>query len=139
ELLRRVERHVVTIDEDRWLPTERPVRSTLHLAMAELGLGRRDRAFAYLATIGRWAARGHALAADAQALARAATTRLMDGAAPEAADVWIDGAHARVSLQGGGAVHEAPALATPGRHRVRVRAEGAPLWVVASARFGVAW
>jgi hypothetical protein len=54
--------------------------------------------------------------------------------------VWIDGALRRVDLDGGAATLEAPELARPGHHEVRVRAEGgALLFARASARYGVSW
>ena len=141
ELIRRAERHQVDIGNDRWLATEeRAVRSTLLWAMAELSLGRRERAFALLATVGRWSSVGHALSTDERGLARAAIHRLMDGEEPRVAEVWIDGEHRRVDLDGGAATIDAMSLAQAGHHEVRVRADGgALLFARASARYGVPW
>lgn len=141
ELVRRLERHAVEVGEDRWLVTEGSVaRATLLWAMAELSLDRRQRAFDLLSTVARFAASGHALDAEERALGRAAMGRLLDGAPPTEAEVWIDGERQTVTLTGGAAEVDAPALARPGAHEVRVRvAERAPLHVAASARYGVAW
>lgn len=90
ELVRRLERHTVTVGEERWLSTaDAPLRSTALLAMAELSLGRRERAFVLLRTLARWASLGHVLPDDARAFARAAAERLMDAAAPARATVVI--------------------------------------------------
>ena len=141
ELVRRLERHAVEVGEDRWLVADgRVVRSTLLWSMAELSLGRRDRAFSLLATVARFAASGHTLDAEERALGRAAMRRLLAGEAPTEAEVWIDGARSVVTITHGAAELDALALSTPGAHSVRVRVDAAaPVFVSADARYGVAW
>ncbi|MFK7989707.1 MAG: MG2 domain-containing protein [Sandaracinaceae bacterium] len=137
ELLRRIEPFVIVIGEDRWVVTEAGrIEPTLLAALAESGVDRRAESFRYLATVGRWTGQGHRLAARATAIGRAVTQRLMAGPAVESVELWIDGEHTRVSLSGGAAHYDAPGLASPGRHLVRVRA-GAPVRVGATAHFGL--
>ncbi len=145
ELVRRVRRHVIVVGEDRWLAAEgaRPMRSTLLLAMAELSLGNRQVALDYLATVGRWSLAGrpgHSLPEDERALVRALLRRLRRGGTPRQVTVRIDGEERRHRLVMGVADIVAPALASPGRHTVTVEVPGgAPVWVEASARYGVSW
>lgn len=141
ELLRRLERHTVTVGEDRWLPTaESPLRSTALLAMAELSLGRRERAFVLLRTLARWSSLGHSLPDDARAFARATADRLMGESAPERATLEIDGAREEVELVDGAVELDRRALAQPGDHVVRaIAANGAPLWLRVDADYGVPW
>jgi hypothetical protein len=141
ELVRRLERFTIEVGEDRWLPTsESPLRATVLLAMAELSLGRRERAFTLLRTVARWSARGHGLPEDVRVLARDAARRLMGDSAPTSATVEIDGVPREVALVDGAAELEDARLGAPGRHLVRVRtADGAPLWVRVDADYGVPW
>ncbi|MCB9594227.1 MAG: hypothetical protein H6719_15955 [Sandaracinaceae bacterium] len=141
ELVRRLQRHTVQSGGDRWLALEtQAVRGTVLLAMAELALGERERAFQILATVSRWAQRGHALGSDVRGLARAAVRRMTRGQAPERVTVTIDGAEQTVALDGGVARVDAPGLAEPGAHRVVVAApHGAPVFVRVEARYGVPW
>jgi hypothetical protein len=140
ELVRRLERHTVVVGEDRWLATaDHPLRSTALLAMAEVTLGHRERAFSLLSTIARWASLGHRIDPEVSALARAATRRLLTGPTPAHVSVTIDGATRRVALTESTAEIDALELARPGRHTVRVQAGGAPVIVHADADFGVPW
>lgn len=140
ELVRRLGRHVVEVGEDRWLPATDAPRATVLLAMAELSLGNRERAFVLLRTVARWAALGHGLSPDVSALARAAADRLMGDDPPSRAVVEIDGERRELPLIDGAAELEAPALAAPGRHSIRVSlGSGAPVWVRADADYGLPW
>jgi hypothetical protein len=140
ELVRRLDRHTVEVGEDRWLPTVDAPRSTVLLAMAELSLGNRERAFVLLRTVARWAALGHALPSDVLALARAAADRLTEGEPPDAVTIEIDGERHEVPLLDGAAELDRPSLGAPGRHVVRVAlGGGAPLWVRVDADYGLPW
>ena len=140
ELVRRLDRHAVEVGEDRWLPTADAPRSTVLLAMAELSLGSRERAFVLLRTVARWAALGHPLPSDVRALARAAADRLMGGEAPDAVAIEVDGERHEVPLLDGAAELDLPSLAGSGRHMVRVTLGGdAPLWVRVDADYGLPW
>lgn len=141
ELARRLERHTVVVGEDRWLPTaDAPLRSTALLAMAELSLGRRERAFVLVRTLARWSSLGHALPDDARAFARAVADRLMGRRALERVTLVIDGAREEVELVDGAAELDREALAAGGRHVVRaVAPNGAPLWLRVDADYGVPW
>lgn len=141
ELVRRLERDMVAVGDDRWLATARhSVRSTLLLGMAELSLGRRQRAFERLSTVGRWAALGHRLAPDERGLARALVGRLLDGVPPDVAELVVDAEAQELHLTDGVARVEAPALGRPGRHAVTVTVgRGAPVFVRATTRYGLPW
>lgn len=141
ELVRRVSRHVAPVGRDLWLALEhRSLRGTALLAMAELSIGHRERAFSILATLSRWESHGHTLPAPTRAIARATVHRLMRGEVPTRAMLTIDGVRREVELIGGAGAVDAPELAEPGVHRIEVSAgAGAPLVVEATARFGVPW
>jgi len=141
ELVRRLRRLEVRVGDDVWLAAEeRAVRTTVLLAMAEVALGERARAFDLLATVERWGRGGHRLPPAERGLARATVRRLIRGEAPTEATVIVDGAAQTVELVDGSARIDAPELAAPGAHRIEVRApSGAPLFVRVGARYAVPW
>jgi sporulation-control protein spo0M len=138
ELLRRLDGDLVRVGDDLWLatPTEATTATLLH-ATADLALGDRQRAFALLATVARWNARGRSMSEDELALARAVALGL--GGTLETTTVRMRVDDHDVELLDGGATDE-PGVAAPGSHRVLVRAEDdVPLRAVFEARFGVPW
>lgn len=141
ELVRRLRRSIVEVGDDVWLATaDRPVRATVLLAMAEVALGRRGRAFALLATVARWRTLGHVLEGDEAALARAAAQRLGEGRAPERVELVVDGRRRTVALDAGRAELNLPVLARSGRHTVAVALDDVgPVHLSASVLYGVAW
>ncbi len=141
ELVRRLAPSVVEVGENVWLATvERPIRSTLLLAMAELALGHRPRAFTLLATVARFRALGHGLSAEETGLARAIADRLAEGVAPTTVRLVLDGSATTVDLETGMGLADLVALATPGSHRLLVETDGtAPVRVTSIALFGVPW
>lgn len=141
ELVRRASPAVVEVGDDVWLATEtRPIRSTLLLAMAELALEHRGRAFALLATVARFRALGHALAVEETGLARAIADRLAEGVAPTTARLVLDGTASEVSLEDGAGQLDLAALAMPGAHRLQLETNGsAPARASVAAVFGVGW
>ncbi|MBX3271520.1 MAG: hypothetical protein KF729_14740 [Sandaracinaceae bacterium] len=141
ELARRLERHVVVVGDDRWLALDAAaLRASALLALAELSIGRHAQAASVLLTLARWEESGVALEPDVSALARAGVRRMLRGRAPARVTVTIDGAARTVELEGGVARVDAPELARPGAHEIRVEAEGgAPIVARAEARYGVSW
>jgi hypothetical protein len=142
ELVRRVRRHELRVGDDAWIaaPGAERFTATALLALAEAALGERERAFERVRTL----ARVHAhdgLHEDARTWARLASVLLTDGAQPKEVTVEIDGKAATLALADGEGQLPAPALATPGRHKVKVSVSGdaAAVHVTAVTEFGMPW
>lgn len=141
ELLRRAEPDLVTVGDDLWVAVaDHTTRTTLAFARAELSLGHRARAFALLATVARWRARGRYIGAEDLALARAIATELAGDRTLELARVSIDGASSELPLVEGRDTASEPVLASSGTHRIAVEVgEHVAVHAIARAQFGVPW
>ncbi len=141
ELLRRAEPDLVAVGDELWVAVpEATSWTTITFAAAEAALGHRQRAFALLATVARWRARGRTVGAPELALARSVSLELEGDGAPEHALVTVDGERAERPLVGGRDLFDAASLAAPGTHHVDVDA-GAHTSVHASlsVEYGVPW
>jgi len=108
--------------------------------MAELALGDRPRAFALLATVARWCARGRALAPDERALARAIAIALASGTRAETAHASIDGVSSDITLLAGRDTIDTPSLAQSGTHHVAIDVgDHVAVHAMARAEYGVPW
>ncbi|MBI2895179.1 MAG: hypothetical protein HYY06_16615 [Deltaproteobacteria bacterium] len=146
ELVRRVRRAEIEVGDDVWVAAG--LATTAWLAVAELALGERERAFALVATLGRLSASGSARTLDAETLAaaRVAALRLArsGGEPPSRVEVVVDGRARILRLMGGEGRIEAPELGSPGSHSVEVSVAGenrpsAPIFVRAAFVYGVPW
>jgi hypothetical protein len=141
ELLRRADPDVVSVGDDLWLAVEGDAaHATLAHATADLALGDRSRAFALLATVARWRARGRALASEDLALARAIALALAGTTPIETAHLDVDGTGSEVALLAGRDQMDLPILATTGTHHVGIDVgDRVAVHAIAYARYGVPW
>ena len=162
ELLRRVRRHQLQVGPHTWVSVERrddvPVASAL-LALAELKLGGKQRAFDLIRTLRRRDApqstsgglrsalqggsspEGPGDRPASRALARAVAALLVRGESPRSVTLYVDGRPRRLALRGGLARVPAPELSRPGSHHIRVEvpAAGAPVHLEAVTEYGLPW
>jgi len=140
ELVRRARRALLEVGEDTWVAADDGLRATAWLAVAELALGERARAFRLVTTLGRLTAAGRPLDGEALAAARIAALRLSAGRAVREVRVVVDGRSRRLALARGEGRLPAPELGTPGRHAVRIEGAGrSPLFLRTTAVYGVPW
>ena len=153
ELLRRLERSVITVGDDVWLEGgsgdvgEQMIRSSALLALCEVRRGRRQEAFRLVRTAARLASvedgatpEARALDTEGRALARAAAVALMDGHRVEALTLRIDGTPREVELEASAATIPMRALGRPGAHRVEIIAPaGAVALIRVRAEYGLPW
>jgi hypothetical protein len=136
ELVRRVRRRQLTVGPHTWVAAGGPATSAL-LALAELKLDERGRAFALVRTLSQ----KRSLGQESLALGRAAAALLARGAPPRSVSLRVDGRERRLELSGGLGRIAAPELSRPGRHRVSVElpAASAPLHLQVVTEYGVPW
>lgn len=141
ELLRRAEPDLVTVGDDLWVAVaDEATRTTLAYALAALSLGERGRAFALLATVARWRARGRVIDGADIALARAIAIGLGGRATVDEAHVSIDGSASDMVLPYGRDTIEVPALAGPGAHQIAIDVgDHVAVHAIASVQYGVPW
>ncbi len=140
ELVRRARRALLEVGEDTWVAADDGLRATAWLAVAELALGERARAFRLVTTLGRLTAAGRPLDGETLAAARIAALRLSAGRAVREVRVIVDGRPRRLALARGEGRLPAPELGTPGRHAVRIEGAGrSPLFVRTTLVYGVPW
>jgi hypothetical protein len=142
ELVRRVRRHELRVGDDAWIAAQNGDRftATALLALAEVALGERERAFERVRTLARVHA-NDGLPEATRTWARLAGALLTDGAQPHEVTVDIDGHEQKLTLKDGDGQLPAPELATPGTHRVRVSVggDGAAVHVTAVTEYGMPW
>lgn len=142
ELVRRAERSLVTVGDERWLEAQDRLVSTAYLALAEAGIARPEAAYPLVRTLARRASDDGVgpLPDLASAWASAVVTVLASGPDPTELHVMVDGSSARISLEGGVGVLEDAALTEPGTHRVEVDADPTLLYQLeARSRVAVPW
>lgn len=141
ELLRRAEPDLVAVGDELWVAVDHDAAwTTLSFAAAEAALGHRQRAFALLATMARWRARGRGLATAELALARSVSLALAEGASVDRVAVSIDGARTERALAAGRDLFDVPALAAVGAHRIDVDAgPHASVHAELGVEYGVPW
>ncbi|GAB4110546.1 MAG: hypothetical protein OHK0013_46420 [Sandaracinaceae bacterium] len=141
ELLRRVERSVVSLGADVFVASEGdPLGASTLLALADARLGRGDRALAVISTIARWTDDGRMLPDPLRAWARVATSAVgQSQGRARVVTLTIDDRSRTLEAEGVLRV-DAPELAQPGAHRVEIALDGTALVAArATALFGAPW
>ncbi|MFO0694355.1 MAG: MG2 domain-containing protein [Polyangiales bacterium] len=146
EMIRRLERSLIRVDDATFLevpeqygvPHAREVPTSL-LALAYLGLGDREAAFACLRGLARRPERTLAAGSDAIFLAAAAVGSLVPRD-PGAIRLSVDGHPIETTREAGLVRASIEGLDRPGRHRLSVGlAERALAWIELDLRYGRPW
>lgn len=162
EMVRRCDRHLIRVGDMAWLEPELPRGAepraipTALLALAQLGLGRREAALALVRSLvdmlrnaapmpPPWVREIDILpppwlAGRARALAGAAASRLAPGAGPAEPTVRLDGRVVAMEAQGATWTAELAGIGRPGTHRLTLELpEGAVALGRLAYRYGMPW
>jgi len=143
ELVRRARRYQLEVGSYTWVASRNGGHATSALlALAELALGERERAFALLRTLGRFDIDGRVVGDWPRALARVAVSSMTGGKSAEEVGLRIDGQVTRAKLSHGIARVPAAVLGRPGSHAIALETPGkgpALFYVEATTEYGLPW